>query len=263
MRPERNCLIGIMIFLSLGCATCQVDGSGQDLDAQLYLPMNGADGSTAILNEGSGSHVFTASGNTQIDTSQFQFGGTSLQFDGTGDFADTPDHANFDLSGGIWTVDFWARFTQLVTDNCIFSQSTTVDTDYFLIYTSGTALGFAVVAGGAVAVSKSTGNLVVDRWYHFAIVENGNAYQVWVDGKKAASITYDSDRPANYTSVATIGTLHAIYSTSLYGKQYFVNSFLERKTDVENDLGIIAEYSGNIPSTRRDTIRTSPLAISI
>ena len=205
MRPERNCLIGIMIFLSLCCATCQVDGSGQDLDAQLYLPMNGADGSTAILNEGSGSHVFTASGNTQIDTSQFQFGGTSLQFDGTGDFADTPDHANFDLSGGIWTVDFWARFTQLVTDNCIFSQSTTVDTDYFLIYTSGTALGFAVVAGGAVAVSKSTGNLVVDRWYHFAIVENGNAYQVWVDGKKAASITYDSDRPANYTSVATIG----------------------------------------------------------
>lgn len=59
---------------------------GNDGHTVLLLHFRGEDGSTAVFDSSKGKHTFTLVGNTQIDTAQSKFDGSSLLFDGTGDY---------------------------------------------------------------------------------------------------------------------------------------------------------------------------------
>lgn len=71
------------------------------------LHMNGVDGSTTFTDESGKS--WTAKGNAQIDTAGSRFGGASALFDGSGDYMELPDHEDFNVGSGDFTVDFWFR----------------------------------------------------------------------------------------------------------------------------------------------------------
>ena len=52
-------------------------------------------------------HTITTVGDVHQTTfSPYRHGGYSMEFDGTGDFIDTPNHADFDLDGE-FTIEFW------------------------------------------------------------------------------------------------------------------------------------------------------------
>lgn len=176
---------------------------------EILLHMDGTDTSTTFTDSGTGAHTFTAAGNAQIDTAQSKWGGASGLFDGTGDSLSTPDHINFDYSGGIWTVSVQGRTSNISTSNTIFSQLTD-DNNYIWAYvTTGGAVKLSIFSGGAEVLGTAgcvTGNSVitVNNWYHIEFVENGNNYYVYVNGIQQCHIS-DVSRPANYTGVLTIG----------------------------------------------------------
>ena len=59
----------------------------------LLLHGDGANGSTTIVDSSPSPKTVTAVGNAQISTTQSKFGGSSLAFDGAGDYLEAP-HSN-------------------------------------------------------------------------------------------------------------------------------------------------------------------------
>src|SRR5690606_31101059 len=79
-----------------------------DSFTKVLLHFNGPDESTVFDdNEVATPHTWTAAGDAKLDTTQSQFGGSSLELDGTGDWISASDHVDFTLGAGDWTVDFW------------------------------------------------------------------------------------------------------------------------------------------------------------
>ena len=183
---------------------------------ELLLHMDGSDGTTTFTNSGTGSHTMTAVGNAQIDTAQSKFGGASGLFDGDGDWLTTPDHTDFDFSGGIWTISLQVRTPSLATNSGLFSQEND-DNNYTAahIATNGHII-FNINSGGSdVVYIETTSALSIDTMYHVEFVENGDNYYIFVNGVLWASAT-DTDRPANYTGVFYIGN-YAIANNEIEG----------------------------------------------
>lgn len=93
-------------FIALTLSTGTTFGT----DCVLLAHMNGTDASTSFIDSSTRVHTLTASGNAQIDTAQFQFGGASGLFDGTGDYVTSEKSVDFELGTGMFTIDFWVRF---------------------------------------------------------------------------------------------------------------------------------------------------------
>jgi hypothetical protein len=79
----------------------------QDLNTKLLLHFDGSDGSTTFTDSSLGAHTFTAEGDADLDTGEFRFGTASGQFDGTGDYIDTPDSSGFTLGDQDFTIECW------------------------------------------------------------------------------------------------------------------------------------------------------------
>jgi hypothetical protein len=190
---------------------------GNDEFTVALLHFDGSDGSTTFtdVNAGGSAHTWTASGNAQIDTAQSKFGGASLLLDGTGDYISTPDHADFDLGAGEFTIDMWVRFNALPTGlagsgngaflaaqwiNASRAWVTGVEftgTNYrlFLLHNNTTSSGSNV--------SLSTG-----VWYHVAFVRDNtgtDTLRFFLDGVAAGTGSIDGVTIANSTSSVVIG----------------------------------------------------------
>ncbi|MDI6787615.1 MAG: hypothetical protein QME51_04520, partial [Planctomycetota bacterium] len=79
-----------------------------DAYTKALLHFDGTDASTTFIDESG--KIWTRYGNAQIDTAQSKFGGASGLFDGAGDYITTPDHNDFNLGSGNFTVDLRVRF---------------------------------------------------------------------------------------------------------------------------------------------------------
>ena len=183
-------------------------------DMKLLLHFDGTDASTTITDSSASAHSPTAVGNAQLDTAEKKFGTASGLFDGSGDYISIPDHADFDFSGGIWTVDGWFRTSSLAATQGLWGHFSDADNYiYGSIETSG-AVKFYVVASGVavVEVSTATGVISADTTYHIAFVENGDSYYIFVNGVDVTSSGgTDTARPANYTGVFTVGSHTTTY----------------------------------------------------
>jgi hypothetical protein len=73
----------------------------------LLLPFDGADGATAATDYSPTPKTVTFAGNAQLDTANKKWGNASLLLDGTGDYLSIPDHADWDLGTGDYTVEAW------------------------------------------------------------------------------------------------------------------------------------------------------------
>ena len=72
-----------------------------------FLHLDGNDASTNFRDESG--KTWTAASNAQIDTAESKFGGASGLFDRASDVIKTPDHADFTLGSGDFTIDFRMR----------------------------------------------------------------------------------------------------------------------------------------------------------
>lgn len=153
---------------------------------KLLLHGDGADGSTTFTDQRS--HVFTANGNAQIDTAQSKFGGAAMLFDGTGDWIDTPDHADFSLGTSSFTIECWARFNAVPASTAFLcAQCDTGGTGgstSFAIRKEDTNKIRAFCNNGFTLIGDITGTTTVSTgaWYHLAYVRSGSTFRLYVNG---------------------------------------------------------------------------------
>ena len=157
------------------------------IDSQVIsmLHMDGPDGSTIFTDERG--KTWTAAGNAQIDTAQSKFGGASGLFDGTGDYIDTPDHADFDVGAGDFTIDCWLKRATDGVDHYMYGQNDSgggaTNTSLQFKILSINKLQGIFCSGGSTLTALSTGSiLTTNGWVHVAMVRYGNTVTLYING---------------------------------------------------------------------------------
>ncbi len=149
------------------------------------LHMNGTDQSTTFTDNASGgSHTWTAHGNAQIDTAQKKFGTASGLFDGTGDYIDAPDSADWAFGSGNFTIDFWAKRTRSDANEWVFCQGGSGWEQYWGMQWSVDNYVYCNfrTSGGSIIQLQSTITISDTSWHHYAYLRDGNTLRLFIDG---------------------------------------------------------------------------------
>lgn len=153
------------------------------------LRLDGASGSTTITDSSPVASNWTAVGNAAISTAQSKWGGSSIYFDGTGDYI-TPSANNLQFSFGTghdFTIEFWARPTGALTvvRDWISWNAEGVNAPQYLSIVSKADGNIAVYTNNY----KITGTvpLTTNTWYHIALCRSGGNTRLFVDGVQAGS----------------------------------------------------------------------------
>ncbi|KKN27532.1 hypothetical protein LCGC14_0863680 [marine sediment metagenome] len=143
---------------------------------------------------------------TSATYAQPKFGTAAGLFDADGDYLTVPDHADWDFSGGSWTVDCWIYTADALISQDLWFQRTDANNFMECELLGGNTVRFRIASGGSIVLSVTTAPEVIDvsTWHHVEVCEDGNNYYIFIDGTLAA-FTGSSQRPANYTGLFHIG----------------------------------------------------------
>ena len=191
-----------------------------DSFTKALLHFNGVDASTTFTDESG--KTWTARGNAQIDTAQSKFGGSSYLSDGTTDWIDTPDSADFDIGAGDFTFDFWVRFNSVAAQQAFFSHDENVagNRAYQLSWNNATNLiSFAYTTTGSVPFTSIDLSWTpsTNTWYHVEVVRSGNNFYIFIDGTQIGTTQTLSATIFNCTHVFQIGVIGSTGLRSLNG----------------------------------------------
>jgi len=191
---------------------------GFDAFVKALLHFNGADTSTTFTDETG--KTWTANGNAQLDTAQQKFGTASGLFDGSGDYVDTPDHADFALGSGDFTIDFWVRrgnqgsLTRIAGQMDSTASASTVS--FGLSFLADNTINFVVAESTTLYSALSTGTITQDStWHHVACLRDGNTLRIFIDGVEDGTLDVTGvtiNNSANKPTIGRLGELPAYYT---------------------------------------------------
>ena len=145
--------------------------------------------------------------NVSFSNATYKFGGYSGRLDGSTAYLTLLDAADFDFSGGTWTVDLWYQAVSMASDQCIYSQITDAN-NWLRIYiaANGSILLKINTAATEATIAATTDALItVDgKWHHIEVSQNAKTYRIFLDGKIRASESTVTVA-ANYTGLVYIG----------------------------------------------------------
>ena len=148
-------------------------------------------------------------GNAATSTTQVKFAGTkSIHFANSGDYLQITNSESW-ISGyaGNYTIEFWWYPTNIALGT--YQEPLTCGTGFQLYTQSNGQVALAIDeanAGSFFWHPQNIYQLVDNTWTHFAIVKNGTAYTIYIDGVSKATTT----------SSNTIGTSTAILELGSY-----------------------------------------------
>jgi len=185
--------------------------------------------------------MITAVGNASVTTAVARWnqgsGGSSLAFDGSGDYLTIPSSIDFAFGSGSFTIEGWIRLGSVPSGGYQYLIDTrTSDLNGFALYfgnIAGSARLGIFVAVPSPAEYFSTTNLVLNQWTHLACVRNGSSsFTFYVDGVASGSYSV-TQAPGN--SPLTIGS-------RFNGQEFlFLNGYID---DLRITKGI-ARYTSN------------------
>lgn len=152
----------------------------------LLLHCDGTNGATTVPDTGPSPKTLTLNGNAQLSTAQKKYGSASLAFDGAGDYASTPAHADFNFGTGDFTVETWARFNA-VGQCTLISNYQGVSNGWTLAMTAANKLFFNCSGDGIDVLGTTV--LTTGRWYHIAVARAGTSLTLFLDGAVETTIT--------------------------------------------------------------------------
>ena len=134
--------------------------------------------------------VLSRFGDTQIDTAQSKFSGSSILFDGTQDNLQVPSNADFGFGTANWTLEAFIRPNSVTGIQRIFDLRNASATDTApTVYMNGTALHYGV--GNTSQINGGT--LSTGTWYHVAVARSGGTTRLFLDGTELGSSYSDSN----------------------------------------------------------------------
>jgi hypothetical protein len=123
-------------------------------------------------------------GNAQISTTQSKWGGSSMAFDGSGDYLIGRPNDLFNFGTGDFTIEAWVYSTSLAT-RVIFSNSSGSGTNNITFYI--TSNGKLNANNFGVAAIQSSGAITANTWNYVAITKQSGTYYFWINGSASGS----------------------------------------------------------------------------
>ena len=220
-------------------------------NTSLLLRGQGSNGSTSIIDSSVNNSIVSRFGNTMISTTQSKYGGSSIYFDGNGDYLTIPNSTNYDFGTGNFTIEMWVNPSAvgLVTGDQkhLFGKRAT-SLSYasvlgFLTYSSVTS-NFSVsffrsTNGTSYSIQYTSPATFVSPnvWTHLAFVRSGNEYSVYVNGIKYIASASSSGVVYNDTSAFAVGSTFSGISPSTRAFSGYIDDFRVTKG--------IARYTSN------------------
>ena len=178
-------------------------------NVSLLLKGNGTNGSTTIIDSSPSPKTVTAFGDAQISTAESKFGGTSIAFDGTGDYLTVPASSDFAFDAD-FTIEMWVK-TSVFSLNVFYRRVVSTGPDNAnaiqLLFFAGVASPNISVRSNTQlingSISAATGN-----WVHIAVSRSGSQMRLFVDGTQSGSTASTS---TNFSAGATYGFIVGRY----------------------------------------------------
>ncbi len=212
-------------------------------NVSLLLHGDGTNGSTTIVDSSSSPKTVTAVGDAQISTAQSKFGGSSIEFDGTGDYLSTPA-TSFQFLHKLtdsWTAESWVYVTSSSSANTIFdtggASGGTIGTLFY--FTASLSLRATVRQGASGAFASSPNNIVtLNSWHHIASCYDQSTLRIFVDGTLVGSTTINTQSSTDSTQSTLKVGVYEYGGTILDG---FMNGYID---DLRITKGV-ARYTSN------------------
>lgn len=210
----------------------------------LFLKGNGTNGSTTIVDSSPSPKSITILGNTQISTADSKYNGSSIYFDGTGDYL-TAVSGDFALGTSDFTIEFWFKSEDVSSSRQrgfyqISPTSGGLSTNYAngsLIF-QGSGNGINNVFGGIVSVVDATNigsnSSVINTtdWFHCAISRNSGLVRFFLNGSLLNSNTVSTNLTS--TNLAVGGYYNSSYLYQGFLSHYRITSTIGRYTTAFN-----------------------------
>ena len=152
-------------------------------NVSLLLHGNGTNGSTTITDSSPTPKTVTAVGNAQISTAQSKpgFGGASIAFDGTGDYATVPSASDFNFGTADFTVELWVYRNN--SDNVtLFSIAQAGTNNGFGFQFVSNQLLALIGTGSTVDAVCRTPVMGTLSWIHVALVRLNGVFTFYSNG---------------------------------------------------------------------------------
>lgn len=180
-------------------------------------------------------------GNVQISTAQSKFGGSSLYFDGTGDYLASVSQTNafgsenFTIESWCYFIDGTANALRMIWTNY---NTWTSQSIYFGKHTaySGNVTVWVNNYSGSVPLLTDPNLPPANSWVHYAVVRNGSSWTLYRNGTSVSTGTF--------SGVATTNTLSQVGGNSEAGGAYSMYGYLD---DFRITKGL-ARYTTNFTS---------------
>jgi len=151
-------------------------------------------------------NVLETVGGAAISTAQSKFGGSSMAFDGSGDYLLLPSSLNFVFGSGDWTVELFVYLNATGRQGFVTLENNI-----------GTNVPWEVGLNASnkfrVLVQTSDGQVIIDgtttpstgTWYHIAAVRYGGTVTLYVNGASEATGNVSTNALVAETNSAYIG----------------------------------------------------------
>jgi hypothetical protein len=200
-----------------------LDATGNDpyfANVDLFLKSNGTNNSINIVDSSLSPKSIAVSGNTKISTDQSKYGGSSIYFDGNGDYLQVSVAGG--LGSGDFTLEFW--IFKIGTGMIFNSRSSGTGADGIDISSS-----LSTTTNGAIIFSSVT--LDSNIWIHVAIVRKTNVFTRFINGVATGTFSLSN----NFSNINfSIGG-------STAGNVGYLNGYIDSFRFTKN----IARYTAN------------------
>jgi hypothetical protein len=152
------------------------------------LQFNGPNGSTVFTDE-SGKIWSLSASPPSIVTAQYKFGESGAFASG---YIYTPNHADFSVGSGDFTMDIWVRHASVSAgQHIIYYHPGALIYSYILLMRSADSLIlYSSSTGGSWNIASGTviGTIAANTWYHVALARSGDNWNYFLDGDKVGTI---------------------------------------------------------------------------
>jgi len=142
---------------------------------------------------------FETVGNTQISTTQSKFGGSSMYFDGSGDYLLGPWNPPTDLGAGDFTIEFWMYPTAVGQSSVsyLFNLATNASFGPILIAQSAGGYGIVLYSSSTgsswnLASGSSFGTATANDWNHVALTRYGADVRLFLNGVLGTTLNWST-----------------------------------------------------------------------